>query len=71
MIPKAVTDNPKKEPELTHKVVMEITSDIVGDERNVTGDRFFSSVQTVVELLKKKMTYVGTMVSNRYHAHKT
>ena len=44
---------------------MEITKDITGTGRNLTADRGFSSMDIAEELCEKKITYVGTIMSNR------
>ena len=49
----------------THDLVMEMSKDILNTGRNVTGDRFYSAIDTAELLYKKNTTYVGTIMSNR------
>lgn len=45
--------------------VIRLTKPIQGTNRNVTADNWFSSIQLVDELLKRKLTYVGTVKKNK------
>lgn len=49
----------------TKEVVMRLTKPIQGAGRNVTGDNWFTSVETIVELSKAKTSYVGTVRANK------
>ena len=55
----------KKKKTTTHNLVMELSKDILNTGRNVTGERFYSAINTAEELQKNKTTYVGTIMSNR------
>ncbi len=48
-----------------HHLVVDMCSDLAGSGRNVTGDRFYSSIDTAEELHRQKLTYVGTVMSRR------
>ena len=66
IIPKvktAMTEREKKQN--NYDIVMKITEDIVGTGLHLTADRGFSSVEIAEELYKKKITYLGTIMSNR------
>lgn len=45
--------------------VLRLTKPIQGSNRNVTADNWFSSIQLVDELSKRKLTYVGTVKKNK------
>ena len=45
--------------------MMKITKDIVRTRRHLTAGRGFSSVEIAEELFEKKLTYCGTIMSNR------
>ena len=38
-----------------------------GSGRNVTADRFYTGVELCEDLLKDKLTYVGTIMASRLH----
>ena len=59
----AMTEREKKKH--NYDVVMEMTKELVGTGRNLMADRGFSSVEIAEDLFKKKITYVGTIMSNR------
>ena len=59
----AMTEREKKKH--NYDVVMEMTKEITGTGRNLTADRGFSSIEIAEDLFKKKLTYVGTIMSNR------
>ena len=66
VIPKvrtAMTEREKKEH--NYDIIMNITEDIANTGRNLTADRGFSAVEIAEDLHKKKITYVGTIMSNR------
>ena len=66
IIPKvktAMTEREKKQN--NYDIMMKITEDIVGTRRHLTADRGFSSVEIAEELFEKKLTYCGTIMSNR------
>ena len=46
-------------------LVLDLVLPFYGTGRNVTGDRFFTSLSLAEELLTKRLTYVGTIMSNR------
>lgn len=43
------------------QTVLRLIPPIVNSNRNITADNWFSSIQLVEELLKRKLTYVGTL----------
>ncbi|CAK1592576.1 unnamed protein product [Parnassius mnemosyne] len=45
--------------------VLRLTKPIQGSNRNVTADNWFSSIELVDELAKRKLTYVGTVKKNK------
>lgn len=47
------------------QAVIQVTKPIVNTKRNVTGDNWFSSIELVEELQKRKLTYVGTLKKNK------
>ena len=49
----------------THELVMKISSDILGSGRNLCADRGFTAINTVEELYKNDVTFVGTVRSDR------
>jgi len=53
--------NPPKALLKSTQVVLELVKPIENTNRNLTGDNWFTSIQLVEELRKKKITYVGTM----------
>ena len=65
IIPKVKSPISEEERALhTHTLVMEITSDILGTERNLCADRGFTSVEIIEKLYKNDVTYVGTIMKN-------
>ena len=57
--------NQEQNTDITHSLVMDIATDILGTGRNLCGDRFYSSVKTAEALQEKRVTYVGTIMPNR------
>ena len=49
----------------THDLVMRMTSDIQMTGRNLTADRFFSSVETAEALYSRNTTFIGTIMPHR------
>ncbi|XP_071056453.1 piggyBac transposable element-derived protein 4-like [Onthophagus taurus] len=47
------------------QAVLRLAHPIYGSNRNVTADNWFTSVELVNELTKRKLTYVGTMRKNK------
>lgn len=47
------------------QAVIRVTKPIINTNRNVTGDNWFSSIELVEELQKRKLTYVGTLKKNK------
>lgn len=45
--------------------VLRLARPIIGSNRNITADNYFSSVQLVSELKERKLTYVGTLRKNK------
>lgn len=50
---------------LPTQVVLRLVPPVEGSNRNITGDNWFSSIELVDELWSRKLTYVGTMKSNK------
>lgn len=49
-----------------HDLVITLVSPYLGTGRNITGDRYFSSMKTTAVLLNEhRMTYVGTLMKNK------
>lgn len=46
-------------------VVLRVAKSIHGSGRNITADNWFTSIPLVTELLKKKLTYVGTVKKDK------
>lgn len=46
-------------------VVLRLIEPIVGTNRNVTGDNWYTSLELMEELRKRKLTYVGTVKKNK------
>ena len=46
-------------------LVLDLVKPFYSTGRNVTGDRFFTSLPLSKELLSKRLTYIGTMMSNK------
>nr|CAI5867610.1 unnamed protein product [Callosobruchus analis] len=46
-------------------ITLRLVEPVEGSNRNITGDNWFSSVSLVNKLLKKKLTYIGTVRKNR------
>ena len=59
------------EPELhvtgATNIVKHLVAPLKGSGRNVTADRFYSGVELCEDLLKDKLTYVGTIMASRRH----
>ena len=52
-----------KEANKSQNLVEYLVQDFRGTGRNVTGDRFFTSMPTVIKLLQEyKLTYMGTII---------
>lgn len=47
------------------QAVIQVTQPIINTNRNVTADNWFSSIELVQELQKRKLTYVGTLKKNK------
>lgn len=60
-----IKDRPAKKLSKPTEVVLRLTVPIVGSNRNVTGDNWYSSVEVVTELKECNLTYVGTMKKNK------
>ena len=43
------------------QAVLRLCQPVQGSNKNVTGDNFFTSVEVTDQLLKRGLTYVGTM----------
>ena len=46
-------------------LVLDLCAPFLDEGRNVTGDRFFTAVDTAEELLRRRTTYLGTMTKNK------
>ena len=57
----SVSMSQKDAAQKTHDIVMDMTSEIHWTGRNLTADRGFSAIPTVLELYKRDVTYVGTI----------
>lgn len=55
----------EKELGVPSQSVIRLSEPILGSNRNITADNWFSSMELVEELLKRKLTYVGTMKRNK------
>lgn len=47
------------------QTVLRLVSPIINSNRNITADNWFSSIEVIKELLKRKLTYVGTLKKNK------
>lgn len=47
------------------QAVLRLAQPVVGSNRNVTADNWFSSVEVVEQLRKRNLTYVGTLKKNK------
>lgn len=47
------------------QAVLRLSKPLFGSNRNITGDNWYSSIELTDQLLKKKLTYVGTMRKNK------
>ena len=47
------------------QTVIRLSKCLYGSNRNITADNWFSSIELAQELLKHKLTYVGTVKSNK------
>ena len=54
-----------KESNRAKSLVMNLCGPFFNDGRNVTGDRFFTSMDVATELLNRNTTYLGTMQKNK------
>lgn len=54
-------DSPYQQSNKPFDVVLRLSKSIHGSGRNITADNWFTSIPLVAELLKKKLTYVGTV----------
>lgn len=61
---RTLTDDERKFPKST-QAVLRLTETIVGTNRNITADNWFSSIDLVHELSKRGLTYVGTLRKNK------
>lgn len=61
---KTLSEDEKKLPKPTQSVIR-LVAPIVGTNRNVTADNWFSSIPLVLELRKRGLTYVGTLRKNK------
>ena len=57
--------NQTQSADITHSLVMDLASDLLGTGRNLCGDRFYSSITTAEALHAQNVTYVGTIMPNR------
>jgi hypothetical protein len=58
-----LSDEEKKFTKPTQAVIS-LSKCFYGSNRNITADNWFSSIELTQELLKHKLTYVGTVKSN-------
>lgn len=61
---KTLPDEERKFGKPTQSVVR-LAAPIVGTNRNITADNWFSSIELVTELGKRKLTYTGTLKKNK------
>lgn len=61
---RTLTDEEKKFSKPT-QAVLQLTKPIIGSNRNITADNWFSSIALVQELRKRGLTYVGTLRKNK------
>lgn len=61
---KGLTEEEKKT-SIPTQSVLRLISSIVGSNRNITADNWFSSLELVKELQKRKLTFVGTLRKNK------
>lgn len=57
--------NEEKKLLIPSQAVIKLVKPIDGSRRNITADNWFSSVELVNELLKRDLTYVGTLKKNK------
>ncbi|XP_050063261.1 piggyBac transposable element-derived protein 4-like [Aphis gossypii] len=58
-------DGPYKISNASRDVVLRLVEPIVGTNRNITGDNWFTSIPLITSLKEKKLTYVGTIRKNK------
>lgn len=58
-------ENSKNESNIGMKSVLKLCEPFFNTHRSITGDNFFSSIQLCQELWNNKLTYIGTLRSNK------
>ena len=56
--------NQTQSADITHSLVLEMSSDLLGTGRHLCGDRFYSSIRKAEALHKQNVTYVGNIMPN-------
>ena len=67
IIPYLVKEGDKAATNLGANFVKDLATNIFGSRRNITCDRYFTTVALFEELLQNRLTAVGTVMANRKH----